>query len=144
MQWAPSRNGGFTTGEPWLPVGAETAVVNVEAQRDDPRSMLSLFRELIRLRRASPALRRGDWLPLASTPPDVFAWLRHEGHERWLVAVNFGPSNARLGLPPEGGPATLRLSSAPDRPVGSTVSSFLELGADEGVVVELGAAVGGA
>ena len=47
MQW--SAGGGFTTGEPWLPYG--DLVLNVEAQREDPASMLNLHRALIALRR---------------------------------------------------------------------------------------------
>jgi alpha-glucosidase len=44
MQWTP--DGGFTTGEPWLPYGDLT--VNVEAEPP----LLTLHRELLRLRRA--------------------------------------------------------------------------------------------
>ena len=44
MQW--TRDGGFTTGEPWLPYGDLT--INVE---DDPHSMLALHRRLLALRR---------------------------------------------------------------------------------------------
>ena len=47
MQW--DAGGGFTTGEPWLPMGDLS--LNVAAQRDDPRSMLQLHRDLIALRR---------------------------------------------------------------------------------------------
>jgi alpha-glucosidase len=47
MQW--SAGGGFTTGEPWLPYG--DLALNVEAQREDPGSMLHLHRALIALRR---------------------------------------------------------------------------------------------
>jgi glycosidase len=50
MQWDGSANGGFTTGTPWLPV-VDPAEHNVEDQRDDPASMLSLVRALIGLRR---------------------------------------------------------------------------------------------
>ena len=46
MQWEP--HGGFTDGEPWLPYG--DLAVNVAAQRDDPRSMLTLHRRLLALR----------------------------------------------------------------------------------------------
>ncbi len=49
MQWSPEPGAGFTDGEPWLPLG--DLRVNAAAQRDDPRSMLSLHRELIALRR---------------------------------------------------------------------------------------------
>ena len=47
MQW--DADGGFTAGEPWLPYG--DLAVNVAAQRDDPRSMLTLHRRLLALRR---------------------------------------------------------------------------------------------
>ncbi len=140
MQWAPQRDGGFTTGDAWLPVGAETASVNVEAQRDDPRSMLALFRQMIRLRRASPALRRGTWEPVAATPPDVFAWRRREGDEQWVIAANFGSGDEVLRLP-GAEPAALRLSSDPARPLGSAVP-VLELGPEEAVVLELTGAPG--
>ena len=33
-------DGSFTTGEPWLPFAPDHATVNVEAQRDDPDSLL--------------------------------------------------------------------------------------------------------
>ncbi len=43
MQWDATPNAGFTTGGPWLPVAEDYATVNVATQRDDPRSMLSLY-----------------------------------------------------------------------------------------------------
>jgi alpha-glucosidase len=47
MQW--TADGGFTSGEPWLPYG--DLAINAAAQREDPRSMLHLHRALIALRR---------------------------------------------------------------------------------------------
>ena len=47
MQWDGSPGAGFSTGDPWLPVGSQAGTVNVAAQRDDPASMLSLYRRLI-------------------------------------------------------------------------------------------------
>ena len=44
MRW--SRDGGFTTGDPWLPYG--DLAVNAD---DDPLAMLALYRALLRLRR---------------------------------------------------------------------------------------------
>jgi alpha-glucosidase len=54
MQWDGSPKGGFTTSEPWLPL-VDPARVNVEAQREDPGSTLTLVRDLIRIRRSLPA-----------------------------------------------------------------------------------------
>ncbi len=50
MQWDASPNGGFTTGEPWLPA-IDPQQHNVQAQREDPSSFLSLVRDLLALRR---------------------------------------------------------------------------------------------
>ncbi|MFL5978859.1 MAG: alpha-amylase family glycosyl hydrolase [Gaiellaceae bacterium] len=50
MQWDPSPNGGFTSGEPWLPP-IDPAERNVEAQRADPDSLLHLYRRLIEERK---------------------------------------------------------------------------------------------
>jgi hypothetical protein len=47
MQW--DADGGFSAAEPWLPYGDTR--VNVAAQQDDPDSLLSLYRRLLRARR---------------------------------------------------------------------------------------------
>jgi alpha-glucosidase len=78
MQWDASPNGGFTTGDPWLRA-VEPERVNVEAQRDDPRSTLSLVRDLLALRRVL-----GDGLELLGAAPGVLAYVRGEH----TIAVN--------------------------------------------------------
>jgi glycosidase len=50
MQWDASPGGGFTTGAPWLPM-VDPAERNVARQRDDPDSLLNLYRRLIAARR---------------------------------------------------------------------------------------------
>jgi alpha-glucosidase len=50
MAWDDSPHGGFTRGEPWLPAtGAPGG--SVAAQREDPDSLLHLYRDLIALRK---------------------------------------------------------------------------------------------
>ena len=44
------------------------AACSVEAQRDDPRSMLALHRRLLALRRAEPALHAGSWAAAPGAP----------------------------------------------------------------------------
>jgi alpha-glucosidase len=78
MQWDSSAAGGFTTGEAWLaPVDPERT--NVEAQREDPRSMLSLMRDLLTLRRLL-----GEGLELLDAAPGVLAYRRGEH----AIAIN--------------------------------------------------------
>ena len=81
MQWDGSPQGGFTTGTPWLPV-TDPDERNVAAQSRDPASMLSLVRELIRLRRDL-----GDGFELVDVAPGVIAYRRGSR----LVAVNVTP-----------------------------------------------------
>jgi alpha-glucosidase len=50
MQWDRSASGGFTTGTPWLPA-VDPEERNVADQRDDPDSVLNLYRDLIARRR---------------------------------------------------------------------------------------------
>src|SRR6266851_9973635 len=51
MQWSDSHHGGFSeAADPWLPCG-DFKSINVAKQMNDPRSMLSLYRRLIRLRK---------------------------------------------------------------------------------------------
>lgn len=54
MPWDDSPQAGFTQGEPRLPLGAGWEHQNVAAERDDPASILSLHRQLLALRRATP------------------------------------------------------------------------------------------
>jgi alpha-glucosidase len=136
VQWDGSSTAGFG-GDPWLPVGAQAAEVNVAAQRDDPRSMLSLYRRLIWYRKGSDALRDGDYHSLPDAPGGCFAYLRSAGDERLLVALNFTgqPLEYQVGGPSQG---RLELTTAPDRPTGEAIDlQPLRLGPDEGVVVRL-------
>jgi alpha-glucosidase len=76
MQW--EADGGFTTGAPWL-AEIDPQERNVAGQRDDPASLLSLYRRLIELRRGL-----GERFRLLDAEPGVVAYERG-GH---VVAVN--------------------------------------------------------
>jgi alpha-glucosidase len=87
MQWAPDPAGGFTTGEPWL-TSVDPERRNVRDQREDPTSLLSLYRRLIAFRRTLP-----PEFELLDSPPGVLAYRRgrHEialktaGEPRWSI-----------------------------------------------------------
>jgi alpha-glucosidase len=98
MQWDASRNAGFTTGEPWLPIAADADRVNVAAQSADPRSLLSFYRRLLATRRASNALRLGSYRSLPS-PSGVYAYEREADGERVYVALNFTGGERGIDLP---------------------------------------------
>jgi alpha-glucosidase len=98
MQWEPGAGAGFTSVEPWLPVGPDAKWRNVEAQRADPTSLLWLYRDLIDLRRRTAALRAGDYRTLPA-PPEVLAFERRAPGSLARVALNFAsePRVVELG-----------------------------------------------
>ncbi len=117
LPWNAGPNGGFTTGTPWLPLAPGFGTRNVEFQRRDPRSVWSFYRDLIALRRASTALRRGTFENLGKPTRRGLVYLRSVDGVHALVALNFGRSALRLGLRREIDPAgwRLALSAHPDR-----------------------------
>lgn len=82
MQWEPSAGGGFSEVEPWLAL-VDPQRRSVAAQREDPGSLLHLYRELIALRR-----RLGPGFRMLESEPGMIAFERG----RHLVAVNLGPA----------------------------------------------------
>jgi alpha-glucosidase len=72
--------------ESWLPQPPEWSEVTVEAQDDDPRSHLSLYRDALRIRRRHPALGDGRmrWVDVAA---DVLCFDRDPG---FRCIVNLG------------------------------------------------------
>jgi alpha-glucosidase len=136
IPWEAGPGGGFTSGRPWLPIGEGNLARNVAVQRDDPASMLSLHRRLLGLRRRTPALVTGTYHPVEADG-DVLAYLRADGDDRCLVALNLGPHPARLAVPAEVAGGRVLVSTHPDRddrPAGAT----LDLRGGEGLVVGYG------
>ena len=74
--------------DPWLPFPPEASERSLEAQREDPTSILHLYRALLTARRVSPALQIGD-LTLLDAPDGVLAWERTAGDDRRRVYVSF-------------------------------------------------------
>jgi alpha-glucosidase len=129
MQWSAAPHAGFTTGKPWLRVSPDHGKVNVEAQRDDPRSMLALYKRLIALRRAEPALESSD-LKIHPTTEDVLVYSRGG---RFLVALNLGGRPQRVALALNG---TVALSTHLERTHERVGDSF-ELRPHEGLIVRI-------
>lgn len=90
MPWrAAAPQAGFTTGKPWLPVGAGHAELAVDAQQHDARSILNFTRHLLTFRRRHAALRMGA-LQFLDTAEPLLAFERRTGGERLLCLFNFG------------------------------------------------------
>ena len=99
MQWDASPYAGFSAVKPWLPVHPNYARRNVAAQRADAGSLFNFTRKLLALRKAYPALYRGDLTFLQDTPPGVLAYVRKSEGQSVLVAANFKNSAVRFQAP---------------------------------------------
>jgi alpha-glucosidase len=98
MHWDARPNAGFTTGKPWLPLRPDFPQLNVAAQRRDPRSVWSFYRDLLRLRRDTPALRRGVFERLSRPSHHGLAYLRSTPVQAVFVALNFRAKPVHLAL----------------------------------------------
>lgn len=59
LPWTDGPQGGFTTGNPWLPVGEANRERSVGVQEADPASLLHHSRRVLALRHGTPELRLG-------------------------------------------------------------------------------------
>ncbi|HWE11302.1 MAG TPA: alpha-amylase family glycosyl hydrolase [Solirubrobacteraceae bacterium] len=108
IPWEPGPAAGFTIGRPWLPTHPDAGRLAAAVQRRDPASTLQLYRALIALRRATPALQHGSYRSIHAAP-DVFAYAREHENERLLMALNFAPFPRPL--PPEARGGRILLST---------------------------------
>jgi alpha-glucosidase len=130
LRWDDSEKGGFTTGEPWLPIAKDRGR-NFESQKADKGSLLWLYRRLIELRRREPLLTEGDYQPLRSIN-DILLFKRAAGREEIFVALNIAHQPRKLVWEGQG---RLLLSTCLDR-AEQPVKSPLMLRADEGIIVK--------
>jgi alpha-glucosidase len=135
MQWTDAPNAGFSTSEPWLPVADNYPVTNVQAEDADPRSLLTLYRKLLQLRRSHPALSDGRHEPVTMSG-DLLVYIRRSPHGSLLVALNLGGAPFDLLLASVRAQGRIILSTYLDRDDNSTITD-VALRSDEGVIVEL-------
>ena len=135
MPWDSGPNAGFTSGSPWLPLRRDHGTLNVDAQRRDPRSVWSFYRDLLRLRRETPALRRGAFERVSRPSRDGLAYLRSVPGAQALVALNFRAAPVRLELEDSIEPSSwsLALAAQPER-AASLSTEGIELGAFQAAV----------
>lgn len=133
MQWSPEPQAGFTGADvtPWLPVSPSSREVNVETELDDETSTLNMYRRLIALRGASPALRIGTFESDPASTDDVYIYSRRHEGTTMTVAVNFEDEARSVSL----GDGEVVFSNVdPER--AEKVSGSLDLAPAEAVIVK--------
>jgi len=133
MQWDASRGAGFTTGEPWLPIGDDVRTANVAAQREDPRSLLTLYRRLIELRTQHPVLVGGS-LEVVSQHNPLLVYRRTSEDGEYLVVLNLSGEPQSYGIWQARG--QLLVSTFLDQP-DKEIRDKIELRANEGILMRM-------
>jgi glycosidase len=105
---------GFSTVEAWEALSGDLVGVNVASESRDPDSLLSAYRDLVRVRSANPALGTGATAIVDGGAEPVIGWLRTTAGQTLLAVVNVSdaPVDAyalTLDGGPLCGPVTARL-----------------------------------
>ncbi|KAK4442113.1 alpha-amylase [Podospora aff. communis PSN243] len=159
-------SGGFTNhtkAKPWLPVHPHFAVLCAQAQRQDPASVWSFHRDMMRLRRQHPGLLSfpahivtkpglrsmgggkavliaasvrqiyGAYHLLDEHHPYVFAYSRIHGKESYLIVLNFGREAVEWDAPQMQGEGWAPLKFTSDHQFSGQDLTTVRLGPYEGV-----------
>ncbi len=105
MQWSADRNAGFSRATPqqlFLPVIIDPIygyqAINVEAQAEDPSSLLNWMRRMITVRKRHQAFGRGTMTLLYPRNRKVLAYLREHEDEAFLCVANLADSAQAVEL----------------------------------------------
>lgn len=127
MPWqAGAPHGGFTKGEPWLPMSAVNIARAVDAQEGDARSLLSLTRSLLALRRNTPALRLGRLENIVADKA-LLAFDRIHAGERMRCLFNLSVGAVTPPSPPPGAEVILSVGEASPQAMPPYSAMFLRL-----------------
>ncbi len=99
MQWSSGENAGFSDHEAWIPAADNYRQINVEAQREDPASILNFYKRLIALRKENAAISRGRIAFLEEQNPDVLAFTRTWEDQEILVWNNLKEMETEVTVP---------------------------------------------
>jgi maltose alpha-D-glucosyltransferase/alpha-amylase len=137
MQWSPDRNAGFSRANPqqlYLPIVIDPEyhyeTINVEAQQNNPHSLLWWTKRLIALRKQYQAFSRGELTFLQPENRKVLAFTRRHDDQLLLLVFNLSryTQYAELDLSEFNGMTPIELfGRAPFPPIGE-LPYFLTLG----------------
>lgn len=98
MQWDDSQNSGFTTGTPWLPLNPNYTTINVQAEEENPQSVLNHFKKMTALRTNNEVLIYGEYELIQKEHKQVYAYTRSLDNQHMMVLLNFSDTEAAVGI----------------------------------------------
>ena len=103
FQWDDTLNAGFNLGaKPWLKINKDYKEVNAKVEANDPKSILSFYKELINLRK-NPLYKDtfvyGKFIAIDEANPNLFIYKREFNNQSILVLVNMKDKEINYTLP---------------------------------------------
>jgi maltose alpha-D-glucosyltransferase / alpha-amylase len=107
MQWNNSVNAGFSSspeGKIYLPIDSDLKRPTVEAEENDPHSLLNYVRSLLALRASSEALgNTSNWeLESDVNKPYPLVFLRWVNNEKYIIVINPSGKKVETTVPSKG------------------------------------------
>jgi len=100
MQWTNGPNCGFTAGaKAWLQPNPNCETINAAEETANHDSVYSYTQRAIALRHAHQALVYGDYTDLDPTHPQIYAYTRTLGNERFLIVLNYSSNPTTYTVP---------------------------------------------
>lgn len=101
VQWDATENAGFTSGTPWIPVGASYEEVNAEAALKDQDSVFYHYKKLIALRKEYDIISDGNIEMMLMDHPQVLAYMRTLDNQKLIVLNNYYGKETEVEMPVE-------------------------------------------
>ncbi|WNF22894.1 alpha-glucosidase [Mesobacillus jeotgali] len=88
MQWSAADNAGFSTGKPWIGTNPNYKEVNVEAQLQDPDSILHFYKKMIEMKKANEIFTYGTYDLVLEDNEQIYAYTRTMDDKQALIISN--------------------------------------------------------
>lgn len=104
MQWNSEKHGGFTKGEPWIPVNSNYIWLNAQQQMDDPESIFQYYKKLIAFLKESKVVELGAYEEFDMESECVYIYRRFCEEGEIYVFSNFTAEQQEIdeSILPEG------------------------------------------
>lgn len=89
MQWTSEKNAGFSNSDTcWLDVNPNYTSINVDACKDDPDSILSFYKEMIKIRKSDKTFIYGRYEELSKGHEQLFVYKRWNDSSTYIICLN--------------------------------------------------------
>jgi alpha-glucosidase len=136
MQWNSSRNAGFSTAQPWLPVAKNYQTINVETEQKDENSILNVYKQLLSLRKKHIVLQTGNITFFHKGQKNLLSYTRKDEQEEIFILLNFSNRKKKAYTGALGNAAEVLFST--HRGTNIYGKNIITLQAFEGLVIKTG------